>query len=177
MGGGGKIIKSGRKPQKKTVQNKGFGEMPSARLDSHRNSVQNGVVESFPAPTGTIFVNVFDFWFFLTFFASFFWQNQQSPLNKPPGEGNSQNRQTLSKIEPERVPEMRPKHRKSLPNGRQKGAAFGAAPFGVLVVFHLVRISYVLASFPEPVLVRFSTKFADSVNFLPQGALLKGLVG
>ena len=46
-----------------------------------------------------------------------------------------------------------------------------------LVVFHLVRISYVLASFPEPVLARFSTKFADSENSLPQGAFLKGLVG
>ena len=91
-------------------------------------------------------------------------------LEKPPGEGNSQNRQILSKIEPERAPEMMPKHRKSLPNGRQQGGAFGAAPkgaalraapFGVLVVFHLVRISYVLASFPEPVLARFLTKFAD----------------
>ena len=53
----------------------------------------------------------------------------------------------------------------------QRGAALRAAPFGVLVVFHLVRISYVLASFPEPVLARFSTKFADSENSLPQGAL------
>ena len=111
-------------------------------------------------------------------------QNQQAPLEKPPGEGNSQNRQILSKIEPERAPEMMPKHRKSLPNGRQQGGAFGAAPkgaalraapFGVLVVFHLVRISYVLASFPEPVLARFSTKFADSENSLPQGACLKSL--
>ena len=88
--------------------------------------------------------------------------------------------------EPERAPEMMQKHRKSLPNGRQQGGAFGAAPkgaalraapFGVLVVFHLVRISYVLASFPEPVLARFSTKFADSENSLPQGAFLKGLGG
>ena len=113
-------------------------------------------------------------------------QNQQAPLKKPPGEGNSQHRHILSEIEPERAPEMTPKHRKSLPNGRQQGGAFGdapkgvalrAAPFGVLVVFHLVRISYVLASFPEPVLVRFSTKFADSENSLPQGAFLKGLPG
>ena len=51
------------------------------------------------------------------------------------------------------APEIRPKHRKSLPNGRQQGGAFGAAqgggasrrPLGVLVVFHLVRIYYVLA--------------------------------
>ena len=56
-----------------------------------------------------------------------------------------------------------------------KGAALRAAPFGVLVVFHLVRISYVLASFPEPVLARFSTKFADSENSLPQGASSKSL--
>ena len=98
-------------------------------------------------------------------------QNQQAPLRKPPGEGNSQNQQILPKIEPERAPEMKPKHRKSLPNGRQQGGAFG-----VLVVFHLVRISYVLASFPEPILVRFSTKFADSENSLPQGAFLKSLL-
>ena len=57
----------------------------------------------------------------------------------------------------------------------QRGTALRAAPFGVLVVFHLVRISYVLASFPEPVLVRFSTKCADSANSLPQGASLKSL--
>ena len=44
-----------------TFQNKGFGEMPSARLDSHRNSVQNGMVESSGHFTGTIFVNFFDF--------------------------------------------------------------------------------------------------------------------
>ena len=104
-------------------------------------------------------------------------KTNKNPLNKSPGEGKSQNRQILSKIEPERAPEMRPKHRKSLPNGRQQGGAFGAAPFGVPVVFHLVRISYVLASFPEPVLARFSTKFADSENSLPQEAFLKGLVG
>ena len=36
-------------------------------------------------------------------------------------------------------------------------------------------ISYVLASFPEPVLVRVSTKFADSEISLPQGAFLKSL--
>ena len=74
---------------------------------------------------------------------------------------------------------MMPKHRKSLPNGRQQGGAFGAAPkgaalraapFGVLVVFHLVRISYVLASFPEPVLGRFLTKFVDSENSLTDSA-------
>ena len=40
--------------------------MPSARLDSHRNSVQNGVVESFPAITGTIFVNFLTFAIFRT---------------------------------------------------------------------------------------------------------------
>ena len=83
---------------------------------------------------------------------------QEHSLNKPPGEGNSQNRQILSKIEPERDMEMRPKHKKSLPNGRQQGGAFGAPqgggasrrPLGVLVVFHLVRISYVFGPFPGP---------------------------
>ena len=111
-------------------------------------------------------------------------QNQQAPLEKPPGQGNSQNLQILSKIEPERAPEMMPKHRESLSNGRQQGGAFGAAPkgaalraapFGVLVVFHLVRISYVLVSFPDPFLARFSTKFTDSKNSFPQGASLKSL--
>ena len=38
---------------------------------------------------------------------------------------------------------------KSLPNGRQQGGAFGAAPKGVLV-FHLVRISNVFGVFPDP---------------------------
>ena len=80
---------------------------------------------------------------------------------------------------------MHQKHKKSLPNGRQQCGAFGAAPrgrrfappLGVLVVFHLVRISYVLASFPEPVLARFLSKFADSESLVSQGACLKGLVG
>ena len=62
--------------------------------------------------------------------------------------------------------EIRPKHRKSLPNGRQQAPPQGGdasrRPLGVLVVFHLVRISYAFASFLEPVLVRFLTKFADS---------------
>ena len=67
-------------------------------------------------------------------------------------------------------------------NRNPKGAARSAALLGRrrrrrLVVFHLVRISYVLASFPEPVLARFSTKFSDSENSLRQGACLKGLVG
>ena len=102
---------------------------------------------------------------------------QEDSLEKPPGEGSSQNRQILSKIEPERAPEMMPKHRKSLPNGRQQEPQRGRRRRRRLVVFHLVRISYVLASFPEPVLARFSTKFADSENSLPQGAFLKGLPG
>ena len=46
-----------------TFQNKGFGKIPSAGLDSHRSSVQNGMVESFPAATATIFMNFFDFCF------------------------------------------------------------------------------------------------------------------
>ena len=106
---------------------------------------------------------------------------REDSLEKPPGEGNSQNRQILSKIEPERAPEMMPKHRKSLPNGRQQEPQRGRreAPPCLgrrrLVVFHLVRISFVLASFPEPVLGEFPTKFADSENSLPQGACLKSL--
>ena len=80
---------------------------------------------------------------------------------------------------------MHQKHRRFLPNRRQQGVAFGAAPkgaalhaapFGVLVVFHLVRISDVLASFLEPVLAQFLTKFADSENSLSQGDCLKNLL-
>ena len=68
------------------------------------------------------------------------------------------------KIDPEWAPEMKQKHRKSLPNGRQQNPrwrrAKRAAPLGQrrrrrLVVFHLVRISCVFASFPEPILGRF----------------------
>ena len=44
-----------------TFQNKGSGEMPSSRLDSHRNSVQFGMVERFTAFTATIFVPNFSF--------------------------------------------------------------------------------------------------------------------
>ena len=43
-----------------TFQNKGFGEMPSSRLDSHQNSVQNGMVERFTAFMATIFVPNFN---------------------------------------------------------------------------------------------------------------------
>ena len=55
-------------------------------------------------------------------------------------------------------------------NKNPKGAARSAAPLGRrrrrrLVVFHLVRISYVFALFPEPVLARFLTEFADSESF------------
>ena len=42
------------------------------------------------------------------------------------------------------APEIRPKHRKSLPNGRQQEPQGGGAkrrPLGVLVVYHLVSIS------------------------------------
>ena len=56
-----------------------------------------------------------------------------------------------------------------------KEAALRATPFGVLVVFNLVKISYVFASFPELVLARFSTKFTDSENSLPRGAFLKSV--
>ena len=49
----------------------------------------------------------------------------------------------IGKIQ-EWAPDIRPKHRKSLPNRRQQGGAFGAAPLG-FVVFDLVRNSYVLA--------------------------------
>ena len=59
--------------------------MPSARLDSHRNSVQNGVVESFPALTGTIFVNVFAFLHFTyNFRAEKPWAKPTSPFTKAP---------------------------------------------------------------------------------------------
>ena len=51
-----------------TFQNNGFGKMPSARLDSHQNSVQNGVVVSFPALAATISVNFLTFAIFRTIF-------------------------------------------------------------------------------------------------------------
>ena len=71
--------------------------MPSARLDSCRNYVQNGVVESFPANTATISVNFFMFAFFLhtpvTLWggtADFQWYHPKwypkaSPINDPSG--------------------------------------------------------------------------------------------
>ena len=65
---------------------------------------------------------------------------------------------------------------KAAPSAPPKGAVLRAALLG-FVVFHLVRISYVLALFLEPVLARFSKKFADSENSLPQGAFLKSLPG
>ena len=66
-----------------TFQNKGFGEMPSSRLDSHRNSVQNGMVERFTALTATIFVPNFSFYVAATF----------CPLN-----GNCKNEQKTKKL-------------------------------------------------------------------------------
>ena len=41
--------------------------MPSSRLDSHRNSVQNGMVETFTAFVATIFVPNFNFYAAATF--------------------------------------------------------------------------------------------------------------
>ena len=41
--------------------------MPSSRLDSHRNSVQNGMVERFTAFKATIFVPNFSFYVAATF--------------------------------------------------------------------------------------------------------------
>ena len=41
--------------------------MPSSRLDSRRNSVQFGMVESFTAFTATIFVPIFSFYVAATF--------------------------------------------------------------------------------------------------------------
>ena len=50
-------------------------------------------------------------------------------LNQPENSlnfhGNSLNQPILSKIEPEGAPEMRQKHRNSLPNGRKQGAPRG----------------------------------------------------
>ena len=41
--------------------------MPLSRLDKHRNSVQNGMVESFTAFTATVFVPIFSFYVAATF--------------------------------------------------------------------------------------------------------------
>ena len=67
-------------------------------------------------------------------------------------------------------------HNKAAPSAPPQGGGASRRPLGVLVVLHLVRISYVLASFPEPVLARFLSKFADSESLVSQGACLKGLV-
>ena len=52
-------------------------------------------------------------------------------LSESPGE--FQNREILSKIEPERALEMMRKHRKSLPNGRRQDPQGGAAKGGALL--------------------------------------------
>ena len=45
-----------------TLKNKGVGELPSQRLDSHQNSVQNGMVERFTVFMATISVQNFNFY-------------------------------------------------------------------------------------------------------------------
>ena len=65
---------------------------------------------------------------------------------------------------------------KAAPSAPPQGGGASRRPLGFLVVFHLVRISYVFGPFSEPVLVRFLTKFVDSMNFLSQGACSRGLV-
>ena len=57
--------------------------MPSSRLDSHRNSVQNGMVERFTAFTATIFMPSFSFYVAATF----------CPLD-----GNCKNKQKTKKL-------------------------------------------------------------------------------
>ena len=78
---------------------------------------------------------------------------------------------------PRMGPRNEAKHRKSSPNGRQqpKGAARSAAPLGRrrrrrLVVFHLVRISYVclISGWPRFVPVRFSMRFGCQGRFALQ---------
>ena len=51
----------------------------------------------------------------------------------------------------------------------------GAAPKAPPCCLPFGKDFLCFASFPEPVLARFSTKFADSENSLPQGAFLKSL--
>ena len=55
---------------------------------------------------------------------------------------------------------------KAAPLAPPQGGGALRRPLGVLVVFHLVRISYVFASFPEPILARFLTTFDDCENYL-----------
>ena len=61
---------------------------------------------------------------------------------------------------------------KALPIRRRQFGAFGATPKGLLAVFHLLRISNVFASFPEPVLVRFLTESSDSNSSPPDSETL-----
>ena len=53
---------------------------------------------------------------------------------------------------------------KAAPSAPPQGGGASRRPLGVLVVFHLVRISYVFASFPEPVL-------APGIIFSPAGII------
>ena len=65
---------------------------------------------------------------------------------------------------------------KAAPSAPPQGGGDSRRPLGVLVAFHLVRISYAFGQFSEPVLARFLTEFDDSVDFLSQGACSRGLV-
>ena len=76
-------------------------------------------------------------------------QNQQAPLEKPPGEGNSQNRQILSKIEPERGPEMMAKPGNPYQiegNKNPKGGGASRRPLWVLLFFNEFLIFWYLFS-------------------------------
>ena len=129
-------------------RHKGFGNIPSSRLDSHRNSVQNGMVERFTAFMATIFLPNLDFYAAATFCpldgndkkeqktqklqkagqgtagTTKLWESEGKLLEsarKPSESANS------VKIEPERAPEMMQKNWKSLPNGRQQEPQRGGA--------------------------------------------------
>ena len=108
----------------------------------------------------------------------------KTPGTRPLGK-NSLNQQIWSKIEPERVPKMDQKHRKSLPNGRQQepqgGGAkcrpLGAAPkappcclpfgkdfrcFGLTSEAHSGSIFIEICRFSE-----FSQGSSEKVEFVP----------
>ena len=84
-------------------------------------------------------------------------------------------KQEKYKIHPEWAPEIKPKHRNSLPNRRQQGGAFGAAPLG-FVVFHLVRISYVFGAFLGPCWTPTSMEITAPVEITTPTSIQAGVV-
>ena len=142
--------------------------MPSPRLDSHRNSVQNGVVERFTAFTATIFVPNLNFVCHRHFSPNRRKRQKRTKKTKLRKAGQvGEKKNTISnpgwvpdqirKIGLEWAPEVRQNignpyqtEDNKNPRGRREALPPCGAPKAPLVVFHLVRISYVLHHFRSP---------------------------